>query len=152
MSMNDYIRKVHPKSAEVEHEDEHERDQTEMKLETQTHTQELEPESEQEHESKRERKREQELGLKREHRSRIKSEHEEEEHVFQEQSPQDNYPTLPSPRSPAKTPQTTQEPDPLYYAKDVTCPGPWRAYLDDTLPSWLAYMSDNDLLGKCDRR
>lgn len=171
MSMNDYIRKFHPESAEVEHEveheDEYERDQIEIKLEKQADTQEqeqeqwrgleLEPESEQERESKRERKVKREFEPKHEHRSRNSSEceeeheeeHEEEkEHVFKEQPPQDSYPTLPSPRSPAKTPQATQEPEPLYYAKDVTCPGPWRAYLDDTLPSWLAYMSDNDLLCK----
>ncbi|KAI9237612.1 MAG: hypothetical protein BYD32DRAFT_415844 [Podila humilis] len=164
MSMNDYIRKFHPESAEVENEDGHERDLIEIKLEKQADTLEqdqeqkreleLEPESEQERESKRERKSKRELERKHEHRSRNKSEHEEEHeeeeaHVFKEQPPQDIYPTLPSPRSPAKTPQTpqtTQEPDPLYYAKDVTCPGPWRAYLEDTLPSWLAYMSDNDLL------
>lgn len=166
VSMSDYIHKAQLENAIAEtiqnnlDEDKHEqkRDQNEILLKSLAHKQgrgqepeqeqgmdqelkqEPVPESEQEYRRKRERK----VERKRQRRGRSTSKH-EEEHIFPEQQPPQDKNALPSPRSPAKTP----EEDPFYYAKDVSCPTPWKNHLNGVLPNWLSYMNDNDLLGEC---
>ncbi|KAG0091212.1 hypothetical protein BGZ92_001237 [Podila epicladia] len=140
-------------------EDENERHQNEINLESLTYKQgqeqeqeqELEEEQEQEQEPEPKPESEQEYGRnrerknerKRERKHKVKSEH-REEHVPEQQPPQDSY-TLPSPRSPTKTPQPRPE-DPFFYAKDVSCPTPWKSHMENIIPNWLSYMNDNDLL------
>ncbi|KAG0025680.1 hypothetical protein BGZ81_006982 [Podila clonocystis] len=152
VSMSDYIHRAHPGCAipdsiqdskdEDEHKCDHEKNTLESLAHKQDQGQEQEPklESEQEYRHKRERK----GGRNRERKRRFKSDH-EEEHTLPEQQPLQNSHSLPSPRSPTKTPQPSQV-GPFYYAKDVSCPTPWKNHLDDILPNWLSYMNDNDLL------
>ncbi|KAF9304570.1 hypothetical protein BGZ74_001232 [Mortierella antarctica] len=163
VSMSDYIHRAHPRNAIPDaiqgtwDEDEHDRHQNEIKLESLAYKQgqEQEPEQEQEQEQEQDpvikleseqeyrRNRERKSERTRERKHRFKSEN-NEEHAPEQQPPQDSN-SLPSPRSPTKTPQPSQE-DPLIYAKDVSCPTPWKSHMENILPNWLSYMNDNDLL------
>ncbi|KAG0209432.1 hypothetical protein BGX28_010315 [Mortierella sp. GBA30] len=48
--------------------------------------------------------------------------------------------------------QIKKQPEPLLYAKDVSCPEPWRQHLmeEGALPQFLAYKGQNDLNGHYD--
>ncbi|KAG0343437.1 hypothetical protein BG004_005312 [Podila humilis] len=55
---------------------------------------------------------------------------------------QTSFPPVTSP----PTIQNVPESSPLLYAKDVTCPSPWRTYLETFLPSWMTHLGENDLV------